>query len=128
MTDENEIIISIGKLDYLFSNLRISFEELKKEVNKFKKLVLIPDIKIGKGKEKFIPEKFFRGFLKPLLEQKDVMNKDEILKEGLIQKRYDSSDTINRYLYLLEINGFIDSEKYKNKKYYFLKKIKYQVS
>lgn len=122
MTDENEIIISIGKLDYIFNNIKISFKELNKEINKFKKLVLVPEINSSEGKENFIPDRFFNEILKPLLEHNIIMNKKEILKECLIQRRYDSYNTLNRYLHILEINGFVNSEKIKNIKHYSLKK------
>ncbi len=121
VTDKNDVIYILSKLDVLSKNIINISNEFKMEVIKLKTYFSIPDSTLDKKPWESIPEKFFHDFLKPLLEKKKKMTKKEMLKEAEKQNKYNSQNTLNQYLPILESKGFIKSTKDKREKVYTLK-------
>ncbi|KKN18397.1 hypothetical protein LCGC14_0956230 [marine sediment metagenome] len=77
VTDKNDVIYILSKLDVLSKNIINISNEFKMEVIKLKTYFSIPDSTLDKKPWESIPEKFFHDFLKPLLEKKKKMTKKE---------------------------------------------------
>ena len=115
MSDENDLNIIINRLDSISTGFNKIAENFLLELTKIKKILPYSKKKI------FIPNKFFNDFLKPQLEKKKKMTKKEMFSLCEQRRKYNSYNTLNSYLYKLEINGYLQSERIKNKKYYILK-------
>ncbi len=114
MSDENELNHILNNLDNISKGANKFIKNLLLELTKMKEILHYSREKI------FIPDKFFNDFLKPQLEEKKKMTKKEMFNLCEQRRKYDSYNTLNSYLYKLEINGFIESERIKNKKRYML--------
>ncbi len=114
MSDENDLNPIINKLDNISIQFSKIIENFLLELTKIKKILPYSKKKI------FIPNKFFNDFLKPQLEKNKKMTKEEMFNLCKERGKYNSYHTLNSYLYKLEINGYIQSERKKNKKHYIL--------
>ncbi len=114
MSDKKDIDTIITKLDNISIQFTKAINNLSSELTKIKEV-----LKYSKKKE-FIPIKFFKDFLKPQLEKKKKMTKKEMFNLCEERRKYNSYNTIHNYLYKLELNGYIQSEKLKNIKVYML--------
>ena len=114
MSDEKDLEPIINKLDSISISFNKIIENLSLELTKMKKILNYSK------KEKFLPKKFFNDFLKPELEEKKKMTKREMFSLCEQRRKYNSYNTLNSYLHKLEINGYIQSERIKNKKHYML--------
>ncbi len=111
MSDKNDLNFIKNKLD----NISLGISKILLELAKKKKISSYPKLKT------FVPNKFFNDFLKPQLLGGKKLTKREMF--NLCEKRgkYNSYNTLSNYLYKLEKNQYIQSERILNKKYYMLK-------
>ena len=114
MSDKKDLDLIIGKLD------RISMDFYKILENFSLELIKVKRILNYSGKEIFIPKKFFFNFLKPELEKRKKITKNEIFGICEERRKYNSYNTLSSYLHKLEKNEYIISEKIKNEKHYML--------
>ena len=116
MSDKNDLNYIINKLD----NISVHFNKI---INDFEsELAKMKSFSDYSKKKKFIPYKFYSNFLKPHLKEKRKLTKDKMFSLCQQRKKYNSYNTLNSYLHILETNGYIQSERVKNRKYYFLTK------
>ncbi len=114
MSDEKDLKPIINKLDNISMGFNKIAENFSLELTKMKKILNYSK------KEIYIPKKFFNDFLKPQLEKKKKMTKKEMFSLCEQRRKYNSYNTLSSYLHKLEINGYIQSERIKNKKQYML--------
>ncbi len=114
MSDEKDLTSILSKLDSISIDFNKIAENFILELTKMKEILNYSK------KDTFLPKKFFNDFLKPQLGEKKKITKKEMLKLCEKRGKYDSYNTLHSYLYKLEINGYIQSEKINNEKHYML--------
>ena len=114
MPDKNDLNYIIDKLDSISTHFNKIIERFLSELTKMKKILNYSKTRT------FIPNKFFNDFLKPQLEEKKKMTKKDMFNLCEQKRKYNSYNTLHSYLHKLEINGYVESERIKNRKHYML--------